>query len=287
MSSATQDLTLNTLLALSADQSWTVADGRTLNIGSATAYGITTGSGHTLNINGAGTISSSDLRFNNISINQTAGLVSSSGHVIIGAGGTTSYTISSGILTAGSFLYAGFSAGGSGTFTQNGGVVNCAELFVGSNANGGSYHLNDGTLNIAYNSGNARGEIGGTTGNFYFNGGQLNINSTRNNTLDGTSAAINFYIQSRGANIAITNSNITTTFAVALLEDSTSTGGGLTKTGAGKLVLAAANTYTGVTAINAGTLKVGHCQRLAKLAPMSPSAAARWTLPATPTRSSR
>ena len=60
------------------------------------------------------------------------------------------------------------------------------------------------------------------------------------------------YVQSGGARIDSNGRNI----AVAQALLNSGTGGGLTKLGNGTLTLKGANTYTGPTAITAGTLTV-------------------------------
>ena len=63
-----------------------------------------------------------------------------------------------------------------------------------------------------------------------------------------------------GVNLTVGANNLSTTFS-GLMQDggfSGGTGGSLTKIGTGKLTLSGANTYTGVTTVNAGTLLVSN-----------------------------
>ena len=67
-----------------------------------------------------------------------------------------------------------------------------------------------------------------------------------------------------GVNLTVGTNDLSTTFSGVMQDGGFSggTGGSLTKTGTGKLTLSGANTYTGGTTVNAGTLLVSNCNRL-------------------------
>jgi autotransporter-associated beta strand protein len=69
----------------------------------------------------------------------------------------------------------------------------------------------------------------------------------------------NAFIKAGGAKF---DTGFDITVSQVLLEDPVSTGGGLTKEGASTLILSGANTYTGVTNVNAGTLQLGNASAL-------------------------
>lgn len=89
-----------------------------------------------------------------------------------------------------------------------------------------------------------------------FDGGTLTT-STNGNLISGAGYA---YVRSGGA--IVDTGTFSSTVAVPMVEDATSTGGGLAKVGAGTLSLTAANTFTGATTANGGTLKLANSQAL-------------------------
>ncbi len=179
-------------------------------------------------------------------------------------------------------VYVGYS--GTGTFTQTGGTALPTTLYIGCNSGGtGFYNLsgsgllstptesvgqsgtgnfaqsggtnNAGSLTIAYSSGsngtyNLTGGVlipsslnsGAGTAVFNFGGGTLQASGPLTTTLPMT-------LTGSGGNATVDTAGYTVTFSGSL-----SGPGGLTKTDAGALVLAASNIYSGGTEVDNGTL---------------------------------
>ena len=131
----------------------------------------------------------------------------------------------------------------SGSFAQtNSATVNAALKFASSN----TLTINNGILLTINNGTNAAGGIlvtGGVTAVIANGGGATGLTTGGSGDLvvDTNAASDSLNIQ-----VAITSS----------------TTGGLTKNGAGTLTMSAANTYTGATSINAGTLVLGNSTAL-------------------------
>jgi autotransporter-associated beta strand protein len=126
----------------------------------------------------------------------------------------------------------------------------CGTFRVSQNT--GFLNLNGGTLRTTNLSNNG-------TATLTFNGGTLQAKAARTDFIaTGVNTA---QIQSGGA--FIDSNNFAITIPKILTEDSTSTGGGLTKTGAGTLTLTAANSYTGPTNVQGGNLLINGDHTLA------------------------
>lgn len=162
-------------------------------------------------------------------------------------GGNSSFILDNGTLNAnGREVLNAY--GAAGTTTINGGLFICNGFKVTqtSTGTGGTLNLNGGTLRLNRLYGDAN------TSTINFNGGILQARIDRSDFIDTT--ITNARVQVGGA--VIDSNGVNITIPEALLEDSGSVGGGLTKIGTGSLTLTAANTYTGPTLVNEGRLIV-------------------------------
>ncbi len=184
---------------------------------------------------------------------QSGGAHTVSGRLFLGVNDTSTgnYTLSAGNLTTGGTTVGHM---GVGNFTQSGGShSSTGALHLGSGAfsANGTYNLDGGTLTVPSISNNA---ASGSTSTFNFNGGTLRPNISTATFMTGLTAA---NVQAGGARIDTLGSNITIPqpliHAAAL---GSNPDGGLTKLGNGTLTLTGANTYTGSTMVNAGTLEL-------------------------------
>jgi len=99
--------------------------------------------------------------------------------------------------------------------------------------------------------------ISNITSNITFNGGTLRARDA-NNADFMADAAISGTALVKVGGVTIDSNGFNIGISQALTQDAGSTGGGLTKSGAGTLTLSGANTYTGATSINAGTLSASN-----------------------------
>lgn len=206
--------------------SYQIAGGGTLNI---TTGGTVRGSSSAISINGATVIVNS-------SSTQAALSVGSSQNLIIGntSNSTSALTITNGSVVAGSnsgsygLRYFGSNPSNSqGTVNLDGGTLETSRIYVSSAT--------------------------GSTSTFNFNGGTLKASGTPASGTDFMTGLTGAYVKEGGAKIDTNSFDIT--ISQALLHGGTATkDGGLTKNSTGILTLSGANTYTGDTTVNAGTL---------------------------------
>ena len=155
-----------------------------------------------------------------------------------------------------------------GTLTINSGAkvtLNVADVIGYSNAGSTSYvsqiNINGGTIDNAVSGNNAY------TSNFTLTGGIMSSTGGGKfhfNTGYGITTLASANTSTISAGIELRNSNNMSYFVAegAAASDLVvsgaivGTGGGITKSGAGTMVLSGTNTYTGATAISAGTLKL-------------------------------
>ena len=278
-------ITLNTDATISSplvgSGGLSVAGPGTLTLSGSNTYGgPTLVSGGTLNIAGGGSLN------NTSSINtQGGGLLSINSGMARMATGSTSFAIgcgldgttgtttvnNGGVLTIGgsngcTFVGGGFVPNGpcgTGTFNISGGLVNVGAAggsgpggtdtsHIWLNAYGGSgstINLNGGTLSTARPIANGTYQ---SLGYVNFNGGVLQAAADIPDILhdlDGN-YKLTVYVQHGGATIDTNGHD--TAIDPSLLDGGG--GGGLTKIGAGTLVLAAASSYSGPTIVNGGAL---------------------------------
>jgi fibronectin-binding autotransporter adhesin len=206
----------------------TLSASTTLTLGDSTA-----------NTSGVFQLGDSTAAVNTTVASLTAAGTGTANAVIGGNGSTSTLTVSN----IGTDTYAGILGG---TGTQNdlaltkiaGGTLTLG----GINTYTGGTNINGGALSLG-----SSGAIG-TSGTISFGGGTLQFSAS--NTTDYSSR---FNTAANQAYRIDTNGQ-----SVTLVTALTSSGGMLTKLGAGTLTLLGGNTYSGVTNINAGTLAIGN-----------------------------
>lgn len=198
------------------------------------------GTGYSAGMNGFTVVGGSTFRLTGGTVNaKVASWVFTAGHT---TGSTGNFIQDGGTFDAGAVEILN-AYGTTGTTTINGGLFICGPFRVGQGT--GTLNLNGGTLRASNLS------SGGSTTTVNFNGGTLQAKITSATFVPTT--LTNTIVRAGGA--IIDSNGVNVTIAKALTEDSGSTGGGLTKLGAGNLTLSAANAYTGATTVNAGVLE--------------------------------
>ncbi|GEM_PF-946747 len=225
--------------------------------GSAVASGV-------YNLSGGAVYANTNMRvggYGSGAVNQTGGTFTANAWIAIGRfqGSAGSWSITSGTLNHTSPTTAIIvGEGGGGSFTVDGtGLVSTAGgVRIGLNRSAiGTLHLDGGTL---LTPGITRGS---GTGSVQFNGGTLQASRSTTSFVTGLTSAT---VEAGGA--VVDTQLFTVTVGQALLHDAAlgaAADGGLTKRGAGTLVLSAANTFTGETRVESGTLRIGHDLALA------------------------
>ncbi len=264
-----------------------------VNIGANTnGNGVYNLSAGTLSIAGSGDLTLANTSSSTGLFYQTGGVVNTTGATTYGGLWVASYGI--GIQTAqtatyhivnGSVTTLGMlvgSAGGTGTFTQDGGVVTVTTAYTGGTYTGGqsdaiplgnaalgytagssgTYNLNGGVLNLDPSFGilvggtgtgklNVTGGVANLNGAAIFGAGTFNFSGGTVSSVGAVNMPVNLPSGGAGAVFQEDGSYAGT------ISGKVSGNGTLTKTGASKLTLSGANTYTGLTTVSAGTLELG------------------------------
>ena len=185
------------------------------------------------------------------------------GDLCVGYAGAGSLVIQNGATVHSAATYMAHEDGSSATATVTGNSVlsSSGAIYVGGYGNdtvGGTATLNitgGGMVSAAAvtqgSSFNMMGSWLGPVGVVNLDGGTLQAKESTSWFMYRLYGA---YIHDDGATIDTNGHDIT--ISQALLTDSVSTGGGLTKTGDGTLILSGANTYTGRTTVKAGVLNL-------------------------------
>lgn len=144
---------------------------------------------------------------------------------------------------------AGVTVGGGGNLDLN---------YAGAATSSNTYNLNGGTLTVP----TITASSGSGASLFNFNGGTLKPTASTTTFLQGLTLAS---IRNNGAKIDTAGWNITVNQAMnhSTINGDLAMDGGLTKNGAGNLILGGTNTYTGNTVINVGTLSLGSVASIA------------------------
>jgi autotransporter-associated beta strand protein len=144
--------------------------------------------------------------------------------------------------------------GGAGTLTVDSGMVSLNAgaangIDMGNGAGGGTINLNGGTILTPVV------KRGAGTATFNFNGGTLQANANNVGFVTGLTVA-----NVRNGGAVVNDGGFAITIGQALAHSAVggdnATDGGLTKSGAGTLILSGANSYNGPTTVNTGTLIV-------------------------------
>jgi len=163
-----------------------------------------------------------------------------------GSGNTTATIYSIGGNNASSTTFAGKIQNGAGTLSLIK-VGSGTQILSGANTFTGGVNINNGILNVGGTETAGTSGPLGASGTISFGGGTLQYSSA--DTADYSSR----FSTAASQPISIDTAGQSVSFVTAL----TSSGGTLTKTGAGTLTLSGLNTYSGATTVSAGALTVG------------------------------
>ncbi|MBM3852211.1 MAG: hypothetical protein FJ399_03555 [Verrucomicrobia bacterium] len=272
VSNSTGALSFGSTLASFANGGFTLTlDGTSTNASNAIAEpisgtgGLTKSGSGTWTLSGANTysglttVSAGTLVFGHATDTIDGAITVSGGTLSLGTNSDTvgAVTLSSGNITSSTGVLTGTSysltdtgtisarLGGTGALTKTGSGT---ATLSGANTFTGTTTISAGTLSIS-----AENNLGGNPG--AFNAGQLTLNGGTLNT----SATFSIDDANRGVTLGASggtfDTNASTTLTIANVIAGT---GALNKTGSGALTLTAANTFSGLTTVSAGTLNLGH-----------------------------
>ena len=214
-----------------------------------TAAGTTVGGAGTLDLRNVSYTTAEALTLNGGKLATTSGTSTFAGAITLGASSTVDVTGTQ-LTLNGAIGGAGFGITKTGTGTL---------VLAVANNNTGSTAVNAGTLVASVNDAlgtNAAGTTVGGAGTLdlrnvgYTTTEALTLNGGKLATTSGTSTFAGPVTLSANSTVDITGTQLTLNGAIG------GAGFGLTKTGAGTLILTAGNNYSGTTAVNAGTLAV-------------------------------
>ena len=208
--------------------------------------------GATLNLTGSSNMAELNVGNNSnastVHINPGADVTA--GIIVVARDGNGNVSVDGGVLTANYWMRVGWGNGGGGNITLNSGTIITPELTSQINPTGlsNSLNLNGGVLETARIFSVGSGQPFTTT----MNGGTIKItgNDSIFKNFGGTNE-VTVQIGSGGGTIDTNGFNTTSERPIV---DAPSASGPLTKRGTGTLTLAAANTYTGPTTVENGTL---------------------------------
>lgn len=183
----------------------------------------------------------------NITVND-GGTLSLTGGNVLGTGGSTN-TLSNTtlVVNSGGLFQTGLNAAGTGWWNKIG----------ATNLNGGTIRVGSGANNTTFQGLALIGTVtvGGISASTIEN--QASSNSTTNGVHLGQNATASQSITFNVADVTGSTAADLTVSAKLLNTSANLTASGLTKTGAGTMLLTGNNAYTGGTVISAGTLQIG------------------------------
>ncbi len=258
MSSATQNLTINSSLSLLAgtNQTWSIPSGRTLTLSSGT---FSRNAGATLNIQNSGTLASSMSGLANDS-SENGGILGP--WATIGNGASATYATLSGGNIVG-YTYLAASIGSENIPSTTTAATNYQITTAGSATFGTSSRtLNTlantaGASTLTFGSGSSAIQLI-TNGILNSGTGALTIAGGGSNAASGVQIGADEELVLNAANAAITIS--------APIADSGTGSSTLTVVGTNTVTLSGANTYTGPTYVTAGTLIAANANALGSTA---------------------
>lgn len=221
-------------LAVSGSQTWSIAEGRTLTLTTPGEYDIVN-NGAVLTLSGAGAVTINSINFdigqtNTNTMNVDGVTLTSSAGIRVGqsnAGvhGVGFFNINSGTVIATNLVQLGSAVGASGHLTMQGGSVLRTPLI--------------------------RSVAGAAASSVTFDGAILRSATTDVNLIDLNGGNFTTSLGDGGLDVDTSGNNVTILVAMG---NKSGEVGVLTKSGLGSLTLAAANTFTGITTVSAGTL---------------------------------